>query len=141
MDKITIGQAAKLTSLSPKMIRYYEKYGLFQATTRTEAGYRLYSDQDIHALNFIRSARDLGFSLKQIKELTNLWHDRQRSSSEVKKLALLHINELENKAKQLQQMANTLKDLAQKCHGDDRPQCPILDGIESTENHCGHSQT
>lgn len=131
MHKITIGEAAKITGLSPKMIRYYEQQEIFRPTARTAAGYRLYSEQDLHSLNFIRSARDLGFSLKQIKALTDLWHNHTRSSAEVKKLALLHINELEAKAMQLQQMANTLKHLAQQCHGDGRPQCPILDGIES----------
>lgn len=134
MSNITISKAAKLTGLSPKMIRYYEKYGLLEKTNRNDSGYRLYSDADLHSLNFIRSARDLGFSLKQIAALTDLWQDRERTSSEVKKLALQHINELEEKSQQLQQMANTLRHLAKQCHGDDRPQCPILDGIEASHN-------
>lgn len=132
MKPVTIGEAARLSGLSPKMIRYYEEQGLLINLVRTDAGYRLYKEADLHSLKFIRSARELGFSLKQVKELTNLWHDRNRSSSEVKQLALAHINELEQKAQILQQMADTLKQLALKCHGDNRPQCPILDAIESS---------
>lgn len=130
MQLVTIGEAAKLTGLSPKMIRYYEQQGLLDNLARTDAGYRVYNEHNLHSLQFIRSARDLGFSLKQIAALTDLWQNRNRSSSEVKKLALNHIAELEEKAHTLQKMADTLKQLAIRCHGDDRPQCPILDAIE-----------
>lgn len=130
MKSVTIGKASKITGLSQKMIRYYEQQGLLKTMTRTESGYRIYNEHDLHSLRFIRSARELGFSLKQIASLTDLWQDRNRSSSEVKKLALDHINELEGKARTLQQMADTLKQLATKCHGDDRPECPILNAIE-----------
>lgn len=126
---VTIGEAAARSGLSPKMIRYYEQEGLFRPHARTAAGYRQYDDQDLHALHFIRSARDLGFSLKQIAELTGLWRDRRRASSEVKRLALLHVRELEAKAATLQRMADTLRELARHCHGDERPECPILDAI------------
>lgn len=128
---ITIGQAAEKTGLSPKMIRYYEQKQIFKPKGRSTAGYRLYGEGDIHSLNFIRSARDLGFSLKQIAALTDLWHNQKRSSAEVKKMALEHIKDLEQKAATLHQMAETLRNLAACCHGDDRPECPILDGIEA----------
>ncbi|MFT0531848.1 Cu(I)-responsive transcriptional regulator [Castellaniella hirudinis] len=127
----TIGTAARLTGLSPKMIRYYESQGLFKPRGRSSAGYRLYDDADLHALRFIRSARELGFSLAQIAELTGLWHDHRRASAEVKKLALAHIDALEAKAAVLQSMADTLRTLARHCHGDQRPECPILEGIEA----------
>lgn len=126
---LTIGQAAARTGLSAKMIRYYEQQGLFTPHGRSIAGYRQYDAQDLHSLRFIRSARELGFSLKQIAELTNLWRDRHRASAEVKQLALAHIAELEEKAATLQSMADTLRRLAEHCHGDARPECPILEGL------------
>ena len=127
---LTIGEAAARTGLSPKMIRYYEQEGLFVPQARSAAGYRQYGETDLHALRFIRSARDLGFSLKQIGELTSLWRDRARASAEVKRLALAHIESLEAKAALLSGMAATLRELARRCHGDDRPECPILEGLE-----------
>lgn len=127
---LTIGEAAARTGLSPKMIRYYEQEGLFIPQARSAAGYRQYGEADLHALRFIRSARDLGFSLKQIAELTGLWRDRGRASAEVKRLALAHIESLEAKAALLRGMAATLRELARRCHGDDRPDCPILEGLE-----------
>jgi len=127
----TIGQAAERSGLTPKMIRYYESLGLFAPSGRSAAGYRQYGERDLHALRFIRSARDLGFSLEQIAELTALWRDKDRSSAEVKRLALDHIDALERKAATLQRMADTLKTLARHCHGDSRPDCPILEGIET----------
>lgn len=130
MASLTIGEAAQRTGLSAKMIRYYEQYGLFTPQGRSPSGYRLYGENDLHALTFIRSARELGFSLKQIAELTDLWHDKRRASSEVKQLALLHIKTLEDKAATLQRMAASLRTLAARCHGDNRPDCPILDGLQ-----------
>ena len=127
---LTIGEAAARTGLSAKMIRYYEQEGLFVPLARSQAGYRQYGEADLNALRFIRSARDLGFSLKQITELTSLWRDRGRASAEVKQLALAHIESLEAKAALLNSMATTLRNLAQRCHGDDRPDCPILEGLE-----------
>lgn len=127
---LNIGEAAKRTGLSQKMIRHYESLGLFTPQARSKAGYRQYGPGDLHALFFIRSARELGFSLKQIAELTSLWHDRERASYEVKRLALEHIASLEAKAETLHKMAATLRELAQQCHGDDRPECPILDGLQ-----------
>lgn len=127
---LNIGEAARRTGLSPKMIRYYESQGLFSPRSRSSAGYRQYDTNDLHALVFIRSARELGFSLKQIAGLISLWHDRERASSEVKRLAMEHVRELEDKAATLQKMAATLRRLAHKCHGDERPECPILDGLQ-----------
>lgn len=126
---LTIGEAAARTRLTAKMIRYYEREGLFTPHGRSSAGYRQYDGQDLHSLNFIRSARDLGFSLKQIAALTDLWQDRDRASAEVKRLALAHIDELEAKAATLQRMAATLRELASHCQGDNRPECPILEGL------------
>lgn len=129
MNMRTIGEAAAQTGLTPKMIRYYESQGLFTPQRRSSAGYRLYDEADLHALRFIRSARELGFSLAQIADLTSLWHDRHRASAEVKRLAMAHNDELEAKAAVLQSMAATLRTLAQHCHGDNRPECPILEGL------------
>ncbi|TAN30743.1 MAG: Cu(I)-responsive transcriptional regulator [Castellaniella sp.] len=139
---MNIGEASARTGLSPKMIRYYEQQGLFEPHARSTAGYRQYDGQDIHSLNFIHSARALGFSLKQIAELTSLWRDRSRASAEVKRLAMAHINELEDKAATLKRMAATLRDLARHCHGDERPECPILDGIadQSPKGAACHSE-
>ncbi len=125
----TIGDAAKLTGVSAKMIRHYETLGLISPTDRTQANYRVYQTRDIHLLRFIKSARDLGFSMKQIAQLASLWQNEQRSSAEVKKLALEHIQEMDERIEALQNMRKALNNLATRCHGDDRPDCPILEGI------------
>lgn len=138
---LNIGQAAQDSGISAKMIRYYESMGVFAPSARSTAGYRQYSDQDIHALHFIRSARDLGFSLSQIADLMALWRNTHRASAEVKRLALDHIQELERKAAILQQMADTLRNLAEHCQGDSRPECPILSGLASTQAGGVHSVT
>lgn len=130
MTTFTISQAAAISGLSPKMIRDYEKKGLFAETKRNEAGYRIYADRELHTLTFIARARELGFSLKQIDELLLLWQDTSRSSSDVKAVAQSHITELEKKAQQLLAMAESLRELANQCHGDQRPDCPILRGLE-----------
>ena len=127
MNSVNIGQAAKLSGVSAKMIRHYEEVGLIPAASRTESGYRQYNEADVHSLRFIRHARDLGFSIAQIGELVGLWQNRRRSSSRVKALALAHVAELESKVAKLQAMKDTLQHLAHCCHGDDRPECPILD--------------
>jgi Cu(I)-responsive transcriptional regulator len=126
---MNIGQAAAESGISAKMIRYYESIGLIDASLRTAAGYRVYSHTDLHALRFIRRARDLGFSLKQIGALTALWRDQNRASADVKQLAREHIAELEHKARMLQDMAAALKKLADHCQGDQQPQCPILENL------------
>jgi Cu(I)-responsive transcriptional regulator len=131
----SIGEAAKITGVSAKMIRHYETLGLVKPADRTYANYRVYQTRDIHLLRFIKSGRDLGFSMKQIAILASLWQDSQRSSAEVKKLALEHISEMDERIKSLQQMRQALSDLAAQCHGDSRPDCPILDGLACTHKH------
>lgn len=126
---MNIGQASKASGVSSKMIRYYEQIGLIGPALRTTSSYRMYGDNDIHTLRFVRRARDLGFSVEQIKELLTLWRDRSRSSADVKAVALEHIAELEHKIAAIQEMTKTLKQLASHCHGDDRPECPIIEEI------------
>lgn len=126
---MNIGQAAKSSGISAKMIRYYESIGLIGPAVRTDSGYRVYTDQDLHTLRFVRRARDLGFSVEQMNELLALWKDRSRASGDVKRIALEHVQELERKAEALRDMAATLKHLAQHCHGDERPDCPILENL------------
>lgn len=125
----SIGEAAKLTGLSTKMIRHYETLGLISPGNRTYANYRIYQTRDIQLLHFIKSARDLGFSMKQIAILTSLWQDSNRNSSDVKKLALEHIKEMDERIQLLQQMRQALSELAERCHGDSRPDCPILNAM------------
>jgi Cu(I)-responsive transcriptional regulator len=130
---MTIGEAADASGVSAKMIRYYESTGLVPKTLRTEAGYRVYTQSDVHTLRFIRRARDLGFSVEQIGDLVSLWRDRSRASTDVKRMALDQIAVLERKIAELQAMAGTLRHLAKSCHGDDRPDCPILNELGSGE--------
>ncbi len=124
-----IGEAAGLTDVNAKMIRHYESIGLLPEAGRTFAGYRIYSDADLHRIRFIRRARSLGFPIKQIQALLGLWDDRNRASAEVKKLARAHADALAAKIAEMQAMQRTLDDLARHCHGDDRPECPILDDL------------
>lgn len=126
---MNIGEAAAATGVSAKMIRHYESISLIKPALRTESGYRVYGEADIHSLRFIRHARDLGFTLEDIDALLRLWGDRERSSCEVKKLALDHIATLDRKIAELQAMRASLTDLAERCLGDDRPHCPILEGL------------
>ncbi|MBV7485938.1 Cu(I)-responsive transcriptional regulator [Bordetella sp. BOR01] len=126
---MNIGQAARTSGISAKMIRYYESIGLIGPATRTEAGYRVYSESDLHTLRFVRRARDLGFSVEQMHELLALWRDRGRASADVKRIALGHVEGLERKAAELQQMADSLRHLARHCHGDNRPDCPIIEEL------------
>jgi MerR family gold-responsive transcriptional activator of gol and ges genes len=130
---MNIGQASKASGVSAKMIRYYEQTGLIPAADRTSSGYRDYSDTDIHMLRFIRRARDLGFSVAEIGDLLGLWRDETRQSAEVKRLAQAHIDALKKKIADLQDMARTLTMLVNACHGDHRPQCPILQCLETDE--------
>jgi Cu(I)-responsive transcriptional regulator len=126
---VTIGQAAKQTGLSAKMIRHYEDAGLLHEANRTDSGYRLYNSQQLQQLSFIKQARTLGFSIAQISSLLGLWRDPQRSSREVKQLAQVHLDEIKQKVAELQQMQKVLQQLADSCCGDDQPQCAILDGL------------
>lgn len=130
---MNIGEAAKASGVSAKMIRYYEQSGLIPAVGRTLSGYRDYSQTDVHMLRFVRRARDLGFSVAQIAELLGLWRDQKRQSADVKRLAQNHIAELEDKIRNLQEMAQTLQALVQDCCGDNRPTCPILESLETAD--------
>ena len=127
--EMTIGQAAKSSAVSAKMIRHYESIGLLPKAQRTGSGYRLYDENDVHTLRFIQRARSLGFPLETIRALLALWRNRRRSSAQVKELALHHVEDLERKIAEMQAMARTLRHLAQHCHGDERPECPILDDL------------
>ena len=124
-----IGEASALSGVSAKMIRHSESIGLIPPPARSFANYRLYRDADVHRLRFIRRARDLGFPMKQIETLLALWGDPQRSSAEVKRVALEHVGELSERIRQMQAMQRTLEHLAHCCQGDDRPDCPILDDL------------
>lgn len=126
---MNIGQAASASGVTPKMIRYYESIGLISTVSRTESGYRQYSDTDTQTLRFIKRSRDLGFSLERIKTLIGLWEDKDRKSGDVKKLARRYIAELDQDILKLQSIRNELEHLAQCCHGDTRPECPILDDL------------
>lgn len=124
-----IGEAAALTGVSAKMIRHYESIGLVPPASRSFANYRLYHDADLHRLRFIKRARGLGFSMKQIEQLLGLWSDPGRSSAEVKRLAQAHVDALEARILEMQAMQRSLQALARHCHGDARPECPILDDL------------
>ncbi len=124
-----IGQAAKESGVSAKMIRHYEAIGLTAAAQRTDAGYRVYDERDVQVLQFIHRGRALGFSLEQIKTLLALWQNKQRASKDVRAMARQHIAELDRKIADMQAMRRTLETLATRCHGDDRPDCPILDDL------------
>jgi Cu(I)-responsive transcriptional regulator len=126
---MNIGQAAKASGVSAKMIRYYESVGLIAAAGRSEAGYRIYSTADVHTLRFIQRAREMGFSVDQMRELLALWQDHSRASADVKALARAHIDELDNKINALLTMRESLQYLADHCRGNDRPDCPIIEDL------------
>lgn len=128
---MNIGEASKASGVSAKMIRHYERVGLLPEAARTEAGYRQYAAKDVDVLRFIRHSRDLGFSIDAIRDLLQLWQDRRRPSRQVKALAQAHIDDLEAKLIELQAMKATLQHLVNHCQGDERPDCPILDTLES----------
>ncbi len=130
-ELVTIREASMATGVSAKMIRHYESIGLITAPARTENRYRHYGARDLHELGFIRRARDLGFPIEDIRHLLALWRDKSRSSAEVKAIAQKHVKVLEEKAAALQAMSRTLTHLARNCHGDDRPDCPILDALDT----------
>ena len=126
---MNIGEAAKASGVSAKMIRHYEENGLVPKVSRTASGYRVYRDTDVHVLRFVRRARDLGFSLVEIKALLGLWGNRRRASADVKRLAQKHVDELDRRIAEMQAMRRTLVNLSHHCHGDARPDCPILDDL------------
>lgn len=127
---MNIGEVAKASGVNAKLIRHYESIGIIPKASRTDAGYRIYKETDVHILAFVKRARSLGFSMKEIKKLVSLWKNKSRASSDVKALAATHIRQLEQKINELQSMVDTLKHLSRNCHGDHRPDCPILDGLE-----------
>ena len=131
---LNIGDAARASGVSAKMIRHYESLGLLRAAKRTVAGYRIYDDNDIHTLRFIRRARDLGFSMENVERLLGLWQNRRRASSDVRKVAQEHISNLDRKIAELQEMRRTLEHLVHHCRGDHRPECPILENLAATNN-------
>jgi MerR family copper efflux transcriptional regulator len=128
---MNISQAAAASGVSAKMLRHYETIGLVPKARRTAANYRSYSETDVHTLRFIRTARDLGFSIDDIRALLALWRDRQRPSREVKRLAERHARELRARIGELEAMLVALEHLVHHCHGDERPDCPIIDGLEA----------
>ena len=128
---VPIGVAARRAGISARMVRHYESLGLVKGVARTDSGYRQYTEADVHALHFIRRSRDLGFSMEEIAELLGLWHDRSRASSQVKRIAQQHIDDLSERIAQMQAMQRSLQTLVSCCKGNDRPDCPILDDLAS----------
>jgi Cu(I)-responsive transcriptional regulator len=126
---VNIGDAARLSGVSPKMVRHYEGLGLLPAVTRTDAGYRQYSEAEVHTLRFIKRARDLGFSMQEIGELVSLWQNRRRASASVRRIAQKHADELAQRIASMQEMRNALGHLIACCPGDERPDCPILEDL------------
>jgi len=135
---MNIGEAARASGVNAKLIRYYESIGLIPEAGRTAAGYRVYTAQEVRILRFVKRGRTLGFSIERIQALVGLWRDKQRASAEVKRIALEHVDELEAKIAEMRAMADTLRELAEACHGDDRPDCPILRDLENPGACCGH---
>jgi MerR family copper efflux transcriptional regulator len=125
----TIGEASRISGVSAKMIRYYEEIGLLAPVSRAPNGYRAYSAEEVHDLKFIQRARALGFPVARIRDLLALWRNHERSSSDVKKIALQQIAELEKKIAEMEALKRTLQQLADRCHGNSRPECPILDDL------------
>ena len=126
---VPIGEAARRAGVSARMVRHYESLGLVAGVARTDSGYRQYGEADVHSLRFIKRARDLGFSMAEIAELVGLWHDRGRASASVKHIAEAHLGELDRRIADMQAMRKTLAHLVHCCHGDGRPDCPILDDL------------
>lgn len=131
---MSVGDAARASGVSAKMIRYYEEIGLLPPPARGSNGYRYFTPRDIHTLGFIRRARTLGFSTEQIRQLVDLWQDRERPSSEVKRIAQAHVDELDRKIDETRAMRDTLQHLAANCRGDERPDCPIIDELAGDRN-------
>lgn len=130
---MNIGEASEASGVSAKMIRYYEEIGLVRPASRTASNYRLYGEEEVHRLRFIRRARSLGFSLEETERLLKLWDDKSRASAEVKKVALAHIVDLEEKIAAMKSMVATLTELVDCCQGDHRPNCPILADLAGTD--------
>jgi MerR family copper efflux transcriptional regulator len=134
---MTIGMAAQASGISAKMLRHYESLGLLPPVARTDSGYRLYRLDDVNTLRFIRRARDLGFSMAEIAELVSLWQDHGRASAQVKQIAQRHVDDLTQRIAAMQDMQRSLQRLLHDCHGDSRPECPILDGLAGQSPRAG----
>ena len=126
---VNIGEAARLSGVSAKMVRHYEGLGLLARVARTDSGYRQYSEADVHTLRFIKRGRDLGFSMEEIGELVGLWQNRRRASANVRRIAQKHAADLAQRIQAMQEMQHTLQHLIHCCHGDERPECPILEAL------------
>lgn len=135
---MNIGAAAERSGMPPKTIRYYESVGLIQPAERRGNGYRDYSDKDVATLRFVHRARGLGFTIEECRELLALYRDRERASGEVKKIALDRVATIDGKIAELQGMRSALLTLAHRCHGDDRPDCPILEDLAGATGHAAH---
>ncbi|WP_196258782.1 Cu(I)-responsive transcriptional regulator [Pelagibacterium limicola] len=136
---MNIGEAAKASGVSAKMIRYYESIGLISEADRTHSNYRVYGTNDVHTLRFIKRARNLGFSMEETSALLALWHDRTRASADVKQIATEHVQALETRISELQEMADTLRHLVHCCSGDNRPDCPILSNLAGQDRAVGQA--
>jgi len=132
---VSIGEAARRSGVSARMVRHYESLNLLPPVARTEGGYRQYGEADVHSLRFIKRSRDLGFSMAEIAELMSLWHDRKRTSASVKRIADKHLAELDQRIAAMQALRGTLAHLVHCCHGDARPECPILDDLAGEPAH------
>jgi MerR family transcriptional regulator, copper efflux regulator len=130
---MNIGEAANISGINAKMIRHYESIGLLSKAKRSDSGYRVYDHSDVQILRFVKHARELGFPMKEIKKLLSLWKNRKRASSDVKQLAIAHMENLDKKIGELKSMKNALEHLVRHCHGNEFPNCPILDGISENK--------
>lgn len=136
---MNIGQAAALSGVSAKMVRHYEALGLLPDVARNESGYRQYGEKEVHTLRFIKRARELGFAMSEITQLLGLWRNRRRASANVRRIAQKHADDLAVRIEAMQAMQRTLLNLIECCHGDERPQCPILDDLGGLSSPCSHS--
>nr|WP_279343765.1 Cu(I)-responsive transcriptional regulator [Variovorax terrae] len=134
-EPVNIGTAAARSGVSAKMVRHYESLGLLPRVQRTGSGYRQYTEADVHTLRFIKRSRDLGFSMDEIGELLGLWNNRRRTSAGVKRIAQAHVDDLAQRIKAMQAMKRSLEHLVHCCHGDERPDCPILDDLAGQPAH------
>ncbi|HRO88631.1 MAG: Cu(I)-responsive transcriptional regulator [Chiayiivirga sp.] len=132
-EPVNIGDAARASGVSTRMVRHYESLGLLGQVVRTESGYRQYGEADVHALRFIKRARDLGFSMSEITDLLDLWRNRRRASASVRRITQAHAEDLARRIEAMQAMRRTLMNLLEHCHGDARPECPILDDLAGGE--------
>ncbi len=137
---MNIGEAARLSGVSAKMVRHYESLGLLPSVPRSDSGYRQYGDGEVHTLRFIKRARELGFSMDEIGQLVGLWRNRRRASASVRRIAQKHAEDLAERIAAMQAMQRTLQALIEGCHGDDRPDCPILDDLGGLPTPCSHHQ-